>query len=120
MASNDDWRGNGPVPGTTFTLYSQEDVDFLRANSHLTAREAATALSIKYGRDILPGQITKFAQRHGIALKEKKKNEKQSSTSPYDSFYVTPEFLRKKYELAPSLEKRYNRESMGSQIKEKE
>ncbi len=116
MASNDSWRGNGPVRGTTFTKFSQEDVEFMRANDHLTTKEVAQALSVKYGRNITPGGISVLAKNHNITLRKGGKG-KSSSIAPHDSFYVTPEFLHKKYKLAPAVESKYNKEDLGPERK---
>ena len=118
MANNDAWRGNGPVKGTVFNKYSIEDIEFLRANCHLTAPEAAAALSVKYGRKINGRDIRELTKTHGVILRKGKGGSNQDPIAPYDTFYVTPEFLRKKYELAPSIEKRYNRET-SQEISEK-
>lgn len=110
--SNDAWRGNGPVKGTTFTKYCLEDVEFLRANKHLTAREAANALSVKYGRTINPGDLKHFAERHDIKLASvgRGRSRASSGSTPHDTFYVKPEFLAKAYKLPPVLEKKYSDE----------
>ena len=108
--SNDQWRGNGPLPNTIFNKYSMEDIEFLRGNSHLTPKQAADALSVKYGRIIAPSSIQDLAERWGVRLaspgKGKGKNESIGAIA-HDSFYQTPSLLAKKYELAPSLEKKY-------------
>lgn len=113
MAANDQWRGNGPLPNTVFTQYCMEDVEFLRANTQLTPRQAAEALSVKYGRAIDPKSIAKLAQRWGIKLTTPKRGKAGQSSlaeTPHDTFYVTPSLLAKRYELAPALDKKYNKE----------
>jgi hypothetical protein len=115
--SNDAWRGNGPVQGTSFYRYSLEDVEFLRANCHLTASQAAEALSVKYGRTLNPKDINKLAQRHKVKLAAGKRGESRDSSgsTPHDSFYVKPEFLAKAYKLPPVLEKKYSDEIKGEE-----
>lgn len=110
--NNDAWRGNGPVKGTTFTKYSLEDVEFLRANSHLTPKQAAEALSVKYGQPLKQTEISNLAKRHGIKMANGKfkANRGNSARTPHDTFYVTPEFLTKKYKLPPVLENKYSNE----------
>lgn len=109
--SNDSWRGNGPIRGTTFTTYSLEDVEFLRANTHLTARQAAEALSVKYGRKISPPNIKWLAENHGITMaKGKRGRQSNLASTPHDTFYVSPEFLAKAYVLPPVLEEKYKKE----------
>lgn len=110
MASNDQWRGNGPLPNTTFTTYSTEDIEFLRANTHLTTRQAADALSIKYGRTISTSSIKNLADRWGIQLASSKRGrggQPNLAETPHDTFYVTPSLLAKRYELPPVREKDY-------------
>lgn len=110
MASNDQWRGNGPLPYTTFTTYSAEDIEFLKTNTHLTARQAADALSVKYGRIIAPSSIQDLAKRWGIQLAPYKRGrggQPNLAETPHDTFYVTPSLLAKRYELPPAREKDY-------------
>lgn len=108
MASNDQWRGNGPLPNTVLNKYSMEDIEFLRGNAHLTPKQAADALSVKYGRAIEPNNIKRLAERWGITLATKKEGSQSSlAETPHDSFYQVPSLLAKRYELAPALEKSY-------------
>lgn len=90
-----------------------EDIEFLRGNVHLTPKQAADALSVKYGRAIEPNNIKRLAERWGVRLasprRGKDKNESIGAIA-HDSFYQTPSLLAKRYELAPSLEKKYNDE----------
>lgn len=112
MSSNDQWRGNGPPPNTVLYKYNMDDVEFLRGNTHLTTKQAAEALSIKYGRAITVNSIKDLAERWGIKLSSGKRKGGQPSLAdtPHDSFYVTPSLLAKRYELAPALEKEYKKD----------
>lgn len=112
MASNDAWRGNGPPKNTVFTRYSQEDVEFMKANAHLTAREVADALSVKYGRKVSTLSVQTLAARWKIKLAPMKRGiQVRSGNTAHDTFYVTSEYLSKRYKLAPAIEKTYNKEA---------
>lgn len=118
MSSNESWRGNGPVKGTVLNKFEQEDIDFLRANSHLTIPQACKALGVKYGRKINIQYMRTFCETHGITLTKGKKGKQNEYLPSHDTFYRRSEFLAKDYSLAPALQRQYNKET--SVVSEKE